>query len=402
MPRKKVILAFSGGLDTSYCTTYLTHEKGMEVHTVTVNTGGFSRDEERKLSERARLLGAKSHKNINVEQTYYRDGLRYLIYGNVLRNGTYPLSVSAERVFQAMAIAQYAKEMQADYIAHGSTGAGNDQIRFDMIFHILTPEMGILTPVRDQKLTRDEEIAYLKERGISMDWQQNAYSINQGIWGTSVGGKETLRSDLPLPEAAYPTPVTKKGSEELTLYFEKGELLGLNEKRYADPVAAIKELNALAAPYGIGRDIHVGDTIIGIKGRVGFEAAAPVLIIKAHQTLEKHTLTKWQIYWKEQLGNWYGMLMHEGQYLEPVMRDIETFLENSQKSVTGKVFLRLYPYRFEVLGIESPFDLMDARFASYGEENRAWSAEDVRGFAKMLANQARIYQAVHRKTGADQ
>ncbi len=397
MPRKKVILAFSGGLDTSYCTTYLTHEKDLEVHTVTVNTGGFSRDEERKLSERAKLLGAKSHKNINIEQSYYRDGLRYLIYGNVLRNGTYPLSVSAERVFQAMAIAQYAKEMQADCIAHGSTGAGNDQIRFDMVFHILAPEMEILTPVRDQKLTREEEISYLKSRGITLDWQQTAYSLNQGLWGTSVGGKETLRSDLPLPEEAYPTPVTKKGREELTLHFEQGELVGLNDKRYANPVAAIKELNALAAPYGIGRDIHVGDTIIGIKGRVGFEAAAPVLIIKAHQALEKHTLSKWQIYWKDQLSEWYGMLMHEGQYLEPVMRDIEVYLQHSQQTVTGKVFLRLHPYRFEILGIESPYDLMDARFASYGEVNRAWSAQDVKGFAKILANQTRIYHAVQQK-----
>ncbi len=395
MSKKKVALAFSGGLDTSYCVKYLSQDLDLEVHTVTVNTGGFSSDEEKSLSDRAKLLGAASHKTINIENEYYAKGLRYLIFGNVLRNGTYPLSVSAERVFQAIAIAEYARQIQADFIAHGSTGAGNDQIRFDMVFNILTPDLEILTPVREQKLTREQEIEYLKKHGVELDWKQTEYSINQGLWGTSVGGKETLRSDMPLPEEAYPTKVSKSEPENLTLHFEKGECVGINEIRFQNPVEAIKALNAMAAPFGIGRDIHVGDTIIGIKGRVGFEAAAPILIIKAHQALEKHVLTKWQIYWKDQLSNWYGMLMHEGQYLEPVMRDIEVFLEHSQQSVTGKVFLRLHPYRFEILGIESPFDLMDAQFASYGEINRAWTAEDAKGFAKLLANQTRIYHAVH-------
>lgn len=395
--KKKAVLAFSGGLDTSYCAKYLSEEQNLDVYTITVNTGGFSPEEEAALNERAKLLGVKEHITVNIEKQYYDQCLRYLTYGNVLRNGTYPLSVSAERVFQAMSIAEYAKKIDADFIAHGSTGAGNDQVRFDMIFHILAPQMKILTPVRDQKLSRQAEIAYLKAHGIELDWKKTEYSINQGLWGTSVGGKETLRSDVPLPEEAYPTQVRESKPRDITLHFSKGEFIGFNERTFVHPVQAIKALNRLAAPFGIGRDIHVGDTIIGIKGRVGFEAAAPMLIIKAHQALEKHTLTKWQIYWKDQLANWYGMLLHEGQYLDPVMRDIETFLTHSQQSVDGDVFVRLHPYRFEILGIESPYDLMDPEFASYGEMNLQWDGNDVKGFAKLLANQTRIYHAVHQK-----
>ncbi len=394
---KKVVLAFSGGLDTTYCAKYLAQEKGLQVFSITVNTGGFTEEEVTQLSQKARALGVTEHKTVNVETAFYQQCIRYLIFGNVLRNGTYPLSVSAERVFQAMAVADYAKEIQADYVAHGSTGAGNDQIRFDLIFHVLLPEVEILTPVREQKLTRQQEIAYLKQLGVQTEWEKAKYSINKGLWGTSVGGAETLTSHQPLPEEAYPTPVTQKEPLNLTLEFERGELKGFNGQTFAQPLEAIKRLNEQVAPFGIGRDIHVGDTIIGIKGRVGFEAPAPMLILKAHQLLEKHVLTKWQLYWKEQLANWYGMLLHEGQFLDPVMRNIEAFLENTQQTVTGKVFVKVWPYRFELQGIESPFDLMDPEVAAYGEMNHLWDGADARGFARILAVQNKIYHRVQQK-----
>ncbi|MCD6374806.1 MAG: argininosuccinate synthase [Caldisericaceae bacterium] len=396
---KKVVLAFSGGLDTTYCAKYLAEEKGLDVYTITVNTGGFSEKEVQDLETKAAALGVLEHKTVNIEQQFYQQGIRYLIYGNVLRNGTYPLSVSAERVFQVMAIADYVQKIDARYVAHGSTGAGNDQIRFDLIFHVLSPEVEILTPVRDQKLTREQEIAYLKKFGLDLEWQTAQYSINQGLWGTSVGGKETLTSHQALPQEAFPTAVTAKEPLDITLEFEKGELVGFNGQSFAHPLQAIKALNALVAPYGIGRDIHVGDTIIGIKGRVGFEAAGPMLILKAHQLLEKHVLTKWQIYWKDQIANWYGMMLHEGQYLDPVMRDMEAFLQNSQQHVTGRVFAKVFPYRFELQGIESPFDLMDPEVASYGEQNHLWNGNDARGFAKILAVQNKIFHQIQKKSG---
>ena len=393
--KKKVILAFSGGLDTSYCAVYLSREQNLEVKTAFVQTGGFSENGLKEITNRAKTLGVTSHRTLDVTRDYYQKCIRYLVFGNVLRNQTYPLSVSAERVFQAMAIAEYAREEKADYIAHGSTGAGNDQIRFDMIFNILAPGLEIMTPIRDQALSRDDEIAYLQKQGIEMDWQQMQYSINAGLWGTSVGGKETLTSDQPLPENAYPTAVSRRDSVDLDLEFTKGELSGINNHTYTDPIKAIQALNEIAAPFGIGRDIHVGDTIIGIKGRVGFEAAAPILIIKAHQALEKHVLTKWQIYWKDQLATWYGMHLHEGHYLDPVMRDMESFMENSQQFVSGRVHICLAEKRFEIKGVSSANDLMSDRFASYGESNRDWSGEDARGFAKIAATQERIYHIIH-------
>src|SRR5699024_10310610 len=361
---KKVILGFSGGLDTSYCVKYFTEEKGYEVHTVTVNTGGFDNRESKELEDKALDLGAKTHKNIDVSKVYYENAIKYLVFGNVLKNGTYPISVSSERMTQAKAMAEYALTLNADAIAHGSTGAGNDQIRFDMMFHIICPNLEIITPIRDMQLSRNEEIAYLESKGVDMNFAKAKYSINKGLWGTSVGGDETLTSRKALPEEAYPTQVTKEGNEALKLTFKKGELKAINDATFDHPVAAIQALEKLAAPYGIGRDIHVGDTIIGIKGRVGFEAAAPVLIIKAHHLLEKHVLTKWQLMWKEQLGNFYGNYMHEGQTLDPVMRDIEAFLQSSQEQVSGDVFIQLYPYRFELEGIESPHDLMNNKFAA--------------------------------------
>ena len=390
---KKVVLAFSGGLDTSYCAIHLAKDKGYEVYTAAVNTGGFDDAEQEALAKKAKDLGIEHHVCIDVEQEFYEKGIKYLIYGNVLKNHTYPLSVSAERVFQAIAIAEYAKEVGADAIAHGSTGAGNDQVRFDLVFNVLAPEMEIITPIRDMKLSREEEVEYLKSHGVDKEWAKAKYSINQGLWGTSVGGAETLTSHKTLPEEAWPTKVFNSDSSLVEIGFEKGEPITINGKRLT-PVEVIKELTELASPYGIGRDIHVGDTIIGIKGRVGFEAAAPLIIIKAHQLLEKHVLGKWQLYWKDQLGEWYGMLMHEGQFLDPVMRDIEAFLDNTQKNVTGKVFIKLAPKHFELEGIDSEYDLMKSKFGQYGEMNQGWSGDDVKGFTKILSNATLIQKSI--------
>jgi argininosuccinate synthase len=395
--KEKVVLAFSGGLDTSFCAIYLSVEKGMEVHTAIANTGGFSKEELAVIEKKAYALGVKSHKMIDVTSEYYNKGIKYMVYGNVLRNNTYPISVSSERIFQALAVIEYAKSIGATHVAHGSTGAGNDQIRFDLAFEVLAPGIKIITPTRDLELSRDAEINYLREHGVVDNFEKMAYSVNKGLWGTSIGGKETLQSDKTLPEEAYPTHLQKEGEETITLEFLKGQLRGVNGKTHRDPVDAINEVEKLGSAWAIGRDMHIGDTIIGIKGRVGFEAAAPMLIIKAHQMLEKHTLTKWQQYWKEQLGNWYGMFLHEAMYLEPVMRDIEKFLENSQENVTGKVIITLRPYHFQLVGIESEHDLMKSEFGQYGEMNKGWTADDAKGFTKILANQLKIYHAVNRK-----
>jgi argininosuccinate synthase len=391
---KKVVLGFSGGLDTSYCAQWLSLDKGYEVHSIIVNTGGFSDEELKEIEAHAYRLGVKSHKTVNAVKNYYERIVRFLIYGNVLKNNTYPLSVSAERLSQALHIAEHAMELNADAVAHGSTGAGNDQVRFDMIFHIMIPGVEIITPIRDMQLSREEEIAYLKERGVEMNFEKAKYSINKGLWGTSVGGKETLSSRGMLPEEAWPTQVTKAGSEEIKLHFVKGELRAVNEHHFDHPSAAIQYLQSVAGPYGIGRDIHVGDTIIGIKGRVGFEAAAPMIIIKAHHALEKHVLTKWQLQWKDQLAQFYGNWLHEGQILDPVMIDIENYLESSQRNVTGDVFVQLLPYRFQVNGIESEYDLMNSKYGKYGEMNMGFTGEDVRGFSRIFGNQTLIYHQV--------
>lgn len=391
---KKVVLAFSGGLDTSYCAIYLSKDLGYEVHTLTVNTGGFNADEVKEIEKRALSLGVASHKTVDETKNYYDKVIKYLVFGNVLKNGTYPLSVSAERMSQALAAATYAKELKADAVAHGSTGAGNDQVRFDMIIQILHPGAEIITPIRDMKLSREAEIAYLKAKGVVFNAEKAKYSINKGIWGTSVGGRETLNSLGQLPEEAWPTQVTKIGSEAVKLGFEKGQLVAVNGKKFSHPVEAIHHLQTIAGPYGIGRDIHVGDTIIGIKGRVGFEAAAPVLIIKGHHALEKHVLTKWQLSWKDQLAQFYGNWLHEGQYLDPVMRDMEAFLTSVQQNVTGEVSITLYPYRYQINGIESKYDLMSAKFGKYGEMNLGWTGDDVKGFTKIFGNQVAIYHQV--------
>ncbi|MDA9303570.1 argininosuccinate synthase [Flavobacteriaceae bacterium] len=390
---KKLVIAYSGGLDTSYCAVSLSRA-GYEVHAVSVNTGGFTESDVKTIEQNAYKMGVSTYKNIQAVTTFYKKVVKYLIFGNVLKNNTYPLSVSAERIVQAIEIIEYAKSIGAKYIAHGSTGAGNDQVRFDMIFQTLAPEIEIITPIRDQKLTRQEEITYLKLYGIDLDWEKAKYSINKGLWGTSVGGDETLTSHLALPEAAYPSQLESETPETVTLTFSKGEFTALNGVENA-PEINIQLLDVIASKFAIGRDIHVGDTIVGIKGRVGFEAAAALIIVKAHHLLEKHTLTKWQLQHKDYLSNFYGMHLHEGQYLDPVMRDMEAFLSNSQHSVSGSVEVELKPYHFSINGIQSEYDLMNAKFGSYGEINNSWTAEEAKGFIKINGNQNKIHQQVN-------
>ena len=392
---KKLVLAYSGGLDTSYCLKTLSQE-GYEVHAVSVNTGGFSAKEIKAQEEKAYAMGASTYRSIDALQSFYDKIVKYLIFGNVLKNNTYPLSVSAERIVQAIEIIEYTKSIDAQYIAHGSTGAGNDQVRFDLIFQVLAPSIEIITPIRDQQLSREAEIDYLKSQGIELSWDKAQYSINQGLWGTSVGGSETLTSHQALPDTAYPSPLKEHTPKKVILTFKAGELVALNGKS-GDAVSLIQQLQELAKEYAIGRDIHVGYTIIGIKGRVGFEAAAPMIIIKAHHLLEKHTQSKWQQFQKEQMANFYGMQLHEGNYLDAVMRDIEAFLESSQKKVNGEVFVTLYPYRFELEGVDSLNDLMNASFGSYGEMNKGWTADDAKGFIKITANAFKIYGSVNNK-----
>ncbi len=395
MHGKKVLLAFSGGLDTSYCVRYFQSECGLEVHTAIVTTGGFSESELRAIEARAMSLGAATHSTIDESAALYEECLRYLVYGNVLKNNTYPLSVSAERVFQARAIAMKARELGVDYVAHGSTGAGNDQVRFDVVFRTLIPEIPILTPIRDQRLSREQEIAYLQSKGVEGDWTKAMYSVNQGIWGTTIGGRETLRSDSALPSEAYPSQCTRSDEEKICLHFKRGEFVGIDDQSFAHPIDAIQALALRAGAFAIGRDIHVGDTIIGMKGRVAFEAAAPLMIIKAHHALEKHCLTRWQLNLKDQLSLWYGQLLHEGQFAEPAMRSIEAFFRDSQQSVNGDVFVTMAPYRFSIDGIASANDLMNPSFGQYGEMNSLFSGDDVRGFSRILANQSLIFRSVN-------
>jgi len=394
---KKLVLAYSGGLDTSYCAHQLSHQEGFEVHAVTVNTGGFDPAELKAIEARALELGASTYKAIGAEQTFYDRVVKYLIFGNVLRNNTYPLSVSAERIVQALEIVQYAREVGATHIAHGSTGAGNDQVRFDLIFQTLAPEIEIVTPIRDKRLSREAEIEYLQANGIPYSWEKAKYSVNKGLWGTSVGGAETLGSREALPDQAYPSPAREAEPRTVCLQFTRGELTALDGEKAA-PVANIQALEKIASAYGIGRDIHVGDTIIGIKGRVGFEAASALITLKAHHLLEKHTLSKWQQFQKEQLANFYGMLLHEGQYLDEVMRNIEAFLTDTQRYVSGEVYVRLHPYRFELEGIRSENDLMNASFGSYGEMNKGWTAEEAKGFIKVLSTPGKIAHQIHSKS----
>lgn len=394
--KKKVVVAFSGGLDTSFTVMYLVKEMGYEVYAACANTGGFSEEQLKTNEENAYKLGATEYVTIDVTKEYYEKSLKFMVYGNVLRNGTYPVSVSSERIFQGMAIARYAKEIGADAIAHGSTGAGNDQVRFDMTFLVMAPGVEIITLTRDMTLTRQYEIDYLNKHGFKADFAKLKYSYNVGIWGTSICGGEILDSAQGLPESAYLKKVTKEGSEQLRLEFKKGEIHAVNGKVYKDKIKAIQAVEAIGAAYGIGRDMHVGDTIVGIKGRVGFEAAAPMLIIGAHRFLEKYTLSKWQQYWKDQVANWYGMFLHESQYLEPVMRDIEAMLSESQRNVNGTVILELHPLSFSTVGVESKDDLVKTKFGEYGETQKGWTAEDAKGFIKVTSTPLRVYYSNHK------
>ena len=394
MAKKKVVVAFSGGLDTSYTVMKLTKD-GWDVYAACANTGGFSEEQLKVNEENAYKLGAVKYITLDVTNEYYEKSLKYMIFGNVMRNNCYPISVSSERIFQAIAIARYANEISADAIAHGSTGAGNDQIRFDMTFLVMAPGIEIITLTRDKALSRKEEVDYLNENGFFADFTKLKYSYNVGIWGTSICGGEILDPTQGLPEEAYLKHVTKEDENELKITFEKGEITAVNGEKFSDKIQAIQKIEEIGAAYAIGRDCNVGDTIIGIKGRVGFEAAAPKLIIEAHRLLEKSTLSKWQQYWKDQIGNWYGMFLHESQYLEPVMPDIEAMMTSSQRNVNGTAILKLRPYSFQTVGVDSKDDLTKSKLGEYGEMQHGWTAEDAKGFIKVSSTPLRVYYGMH-------
>jgi len=386
-----IVLAFSGGLDTSFCVPYLRETFDEPIITVTVNTGAITDADAERLHGRSKELGAAEHHLIDGRDQLFADHLRYLIMGNVLRGGVYPLCVGSERVVQARKIVSVARKLGARAIAHGSTGAGNDQVRFDVALQLLADDLEIITPIRDNHLTRHHTTVFLKERGFSVPGSTTRYSINAGLWGTTVGGAETLGTRHPLPEEAYPGTTAVNANTEshrdVKVTFKKGIPVALDDAEMA-AVPLIESLNDIGLRFGAGRDIHVGDTILGVKGRVAFEAPAPLILVTAHRELEKVVLTKWQRYQKDHLADFYGMLLHEGQHFDPVMRDIEVFLLSSQEVVSGEVFVRLAHGSVTVQGCESPYSMFNTGVATYGEESAYWSGRDARGFCRITGMQA--------------
>ena len=391
-----IVVAFSGGLDTSFCVPYLKEQHKVPIYTVTVNTGGLSEEECVQIEKRAIEIGSAGHYLVDARADLFDRSIQFLIKGNVLRGDVYPLCVGPDRVVQAKALVDMARELGSSTVAHGSTGAGNDQIRFDVALSVLGDDLTILTPIRDLGLTREYTTNWLTERGFAVSAATKTYSINTGLWGTTVGGKETLTTKLPLPDNAWPQDSPKNAPDQglnLTLTFDKGVPTALDGKSMS-PVELIEELNRVGYIHGIGRAIHVGDTILGIKGRVGFQSPAAAILIPAHRELEKTVLSRWQQYHKAQLGDFYGMLLHEAQYFDPIIRDIEAFLDSSQEVVSGTVTLELYKGSVNIQGTSSPFSLFDTGVATYGESNQLWDGRDARGFARILGLQSLLTHRV--------
>jgi len=381
--RGSIALAFSGGLDTSYCVPRL-GEQGWAGHTVYVSTGGAGPAEREAIRRQAGAMGAVEHHEVDARQQVFDEFVRYLIQGNVLRGEVYPLSVAAERTQQAISVVAVARAIGARAMAHGSTGAGNDQVRFDVALRVLAPELDIVTPIREEGLTRDQAIAYLTERELPVPARAGAYSVNAGLWGTTWGGGWTHDSWAGPPAELLDPPAGAPAAREIVVQWERGLPVALDGQALAGP-ELVESLNALASAYGFGRGIHVGETALGIKGRIGFEAGAALVLIGAHRELEKLVLTKWQAFWKDQLARFYGDRLHEGQYFDPALRDIEALITSSQQRVTGETRVRFAPGRFQVVGARSPHSMMDRAVATYGEENLLWTGEEARDFARVAA-----------------
>jgi argininosuccinate synthase len=382
-PHGVLALAFSGGLDTSYCVPYLT-DRGWTVHTVYVDTGGSSPADRAAIRRQAECVGAVEHHEIDARQQVYDRFVRFLVQGNVLRGEVYPLSVAAERTQQALSLVEVARRIGATAVAHGSTGAGNDQVRFDVALRVLAPDLEIVTPIRDDSIRREQAIDFLVSRGLPVPAKAGAYSINRGLWGTTWGGGWTHDTWAGPPDELLEPPDDAPAAREVVLGWERGVPVELDGQALSGP-ALIELLGELASPYGIGRNIHVGETALGIKGRIGFEAGAALLLIGAHRELEKLVLTKWQAFWKDQLAHFYGDRLHEGQYFDPALRDIEALIESSQARVTGETRVRVAAGRFYVVGARSAHSMMDRTVATYGEENRLWTGDEARAFARVAA-----------------